>query len=153
VLEVTDKELGSLPEDPGDRLHVLAHAWAAATSSRVTLRIGGAEQLVVAMAESGPLIAMKLQSVMNRGRAKEATDLLDILQLTLDPATGPASRSALAEADPTLRQDALLHARLWFEDRVDRTLRLVRSIPEGRDMQLDDLRLVSELLQGTLEAP
>lgn len=111
------------------------------------------EQVTVAMAEPGPLIAMKLQSVMNRRRAKEATDLLDIVQLSLDRATGPASRSALAEAHPTLRHDALLHSRLWFDDRVDRTLRLVRSAPEGRDTRLDDLHLVGELLRGALSSP
>lgn len=151
VLEVTDAELASLPDDPGDRLHVLAHAWAAASSSPVMLRTDSAELLEVAMAEPGPLIAMKLQSVANRPQAKEATDLLDIVSLTLDTATGPASRSALATANPTLRRDALLHARMWFEDRIDRSLRLIRSIPEGRDTQLDDLRFVGELLHDTLE--
>lgn len=95
---------------------------------------------------------MKLQSVANRPGAKEATDLLDIVSLTLDAVTGPASRSALATADPTLCRDALLHTRLWFEHRIDRTLRLVRSIPEGRDTQLDDVRLVGEILNATLEA-
>lgn len=39
-------------------------------------------QVTVAVAESGPLVAMKLQSVMNRPNAKEATDLLDIVRLT-----------------------------------------------------------------------
>ena len=39
----------------------------------------------VAVAASGPLVAMKLQSVMNRYRAKEATDLLDIARLTSTP--------------------------------------------------------------------
>ncbi len=56
---------------------------AASTSSLVALRIDGAERVVVAMAEPGPLIAMKLQSIMNRGRVKEATDLLDIVAFTL----------------------------------------------------------------------
>ncbi len=100
------------------------------------------------MAEPGPLIAMKLQSIMNRGRVKEATDLLDIVAFTLDPVTGPTSRSQLADADRVLRGDALLHVQLWFEDRVDRSLRLVRNIPEGRE--LDDLRLVGDLLRGNL---
>ncbi len=117
ILEVTDDELASLAEDPGDRLHVLAHAWAAGTASPMTLRVGRSEQVTVNMAEPGPLIAMKLQSIMNRGRAKEATDLLDIVRQSLDLTTGPASRSALTEADPTLRHDALLHAQLWFDDR------------------------------------
>ena len=49
-------------------------------------------------------------------------------------------------------QDASIHAQLWFADRDDRALRLVRAVPEGRDVQLDDLHLVGELLQGALSA-
>ena len=33
ILEVSDAELEQLPEDPNDRLHVLSHAWAAATAT------------------------------------------------------------------------------------------------------------------------
>jgi len=49
------------------------------------------------------LVAMKLQSVMNRGRDKEAIDLLDIIQLSFDRNTGPA---------------AAQHADMWFRARV-----------------------------------
>ena len=106
----------------------------------------------MAVAEPGPLIAMKLQSIMNRGVAKEGTDLLDIVHLSLDPAAGHVSRSQLEAADPQLREDASLHANRWFEDQADRSLRLARAIPEGRDTQLDDLHLVGELLQSALTA-
>jgi hypothetical protein len=152
VLEVTDAELADLPDDPTDRLHVLSHGWAAATATPMLIRASGMPDLTVAVAEPGPLIAMKLQSIMNRGAAKEGTDLLDIVRLCLDPAAGPVLRSQLEAADPQLREDASLHARRWFEDHADRSLRLARAIPEGQDTQLDDLHLVGELLQSALTA-
>jgi hypothetical protein len=68
----------------------------------------------------------------------------------LDPAAGPVLRSQLEAADPQLRVDASLHAKRWFEDHADRSLRLARAVPEGRGTQLDDLRLVGELLQSAL---
>jgi len=55
----------------------------------VTLRASGTSELTVSVAEPGPIVAMKLQSIMNRGSAKEGTDLLDIIRLSVDPATGP----------------------------------------------------------------
>jgi hypothetical protein len=150
VLEVTDAELANLPDDPTDRLHVLSHAWAAATATPMILRATGVADLTVAVGEPGPLIAMKLQSIMNRGAAKEGTDLLDIIQLTLDHKAGPLSRSQLHAANAQLRQDAVLHVRRWFLDHAGRSLRLIRSIPEGRDTDIDDLHLVGELLHTSL---
>ncbi len=98
VLEVTDADLAHLPDDPTDRLHVLSHAWAATSATPVTIRATALPNLTVAVAEPGPLIAMKLQSIMNRGSAKEGTDLLDIIRLCLDPTTGPTLRTQLATA-------------------------------------------------------
>lgn len=152
VLEVTDAELTDLPDDPTDHLHVLSHGWAAATATPMLIRAGGMPDLTVAVAEPGPLIAMKLQSIMNRGATKEGTDLLDIVRLSLDPTAGPVLRSQLEAADPRLREDASRHAKRWFEDHAHRSLRLARAIPEGRDTQLDDLHLVGELLQSALTA-
>ncbi len=152
VLEVTDAEIADLPEDPTDRLHVLAHAWAAATATPVLISADGLPGLTVAVAEPGPLVAMKLQSVMNRGAAKEATDLLDIVRLTLDPVAGPLVRTQLATADSQLQQDAARHARRWFQDHAARSVRVMRAIPEGRETQLDDLHLVAELLLRALTA-
>lgn len=150
VLEVTDAELADLPTDPNDRLHVLSHAWAAATATPVLIQTAGRSDLTVAVAEPGPLVAMKLQSIMNRGTAKEGTDLLDIVRLTLDPVTGPTLRDQLAAADPQLREDAARHSDLWFRDRAARSLGIARRVPEGSETQLDDLLLVGELLQGVL---
>lgn len=150
VLEVTDADVAQLSDDPNDRLHVLSHAWAAATATPVVLRARGTPDLTVAVAGPGPLVAMKLQSIMNRGAAKEGTDLLDIIRVTLDPTAGPAALSQLASAGRQLRRDASRHATLWFNDRIKRSLDLVRAVPEGRDTQTDDLHLVGELIQSAL---
>lgn len=150
VLEVTDAALADLSDDPTDRLHVLSHAWAAETATPIWLRADGRPAFTVAVAEPGPLIAMKLQSIMNRGAAKEATDLLDIIRLTLDPIAGSVLRSQLAGASSRLREDADLHVQRWFGDHADRLLRRVRAIPEGYDTQAGDLELVGELLHRAL---
>lgn len=150
VLEVSDAELADLPDDPTDRLHVLSHAWAVATATPIVIRATGTGGLTTAVGEPGPLIAMKLQSLMNRGSAKEATDLLDIVNLTLDRRAGRVALTQLAGADARLRADAARHAARWFVERLDRSTRLVRGIPEGRDIEPDDLKLVGELLLGTL---
>lgn len=147
---MSDADLSPLPDDPTDRLHVQSHAWAAATATPVVIRATGVTDLTVAIGEPGPLIAMKLQSVMNRGAAKEATDLLDIVSLTLDRDAGPIALTQLGRADAGLRSDAALHAQRWFVDHVDRSVRLVRGVPEGARTERDDLRLVGELLLRTL---
>ncbi len=150
ILEVTDADLAPLPDDPTDRLHVLSHAWAATSATPVVLKVDHASDLTVAVAEPGPIVAMKLQSIMNRGAEKEGTDLLDIVRLCLDPTAGAVVRAQLGAADPQLRADAARHARRWFNDYADRSLRRVRSIPEGRATELDDLHLVGELLDAVL---
>ncbi|GIF64860.1 hypothetical protein Ais01nite_28950 [Asanoa ishikariensis] len=150
ILEVTDADLARLPEDPTDRLHVLSHAWAAASATLVTIRAVGVPDLAVGVAEPGPLVAMKLQPVMNRGRAKEATDLLDIIRLCLDPVAGPTVLTQLANSEPQLREDAGRHAGRWFDHQAGRSLRVVRAVPEGQGIELDDLHLVGELLHSVL---
>jgi hypothetical protein len=119
-------------------------------SMAMVIRAIGIPDVTVAVAEPGPLVAMKLQLVMNRGAAKEGTDLLDIIRLCLDPTVGATLRAQLAGAETQLRLDAARHARRWFNDHAERSLRLIRSIPEGRGTELDDLHLVGELLQGSL---
>lgn len=152
VLEVTDAELDELPTDPTDRLHVQSHAWAAATASPLLLSVDGLDSLAVRVAEPGPIVAMKLQSIMNRGAAKEGSDLLDIVRVTLDVGCGPTSRDQLQSADPTLRADALLHARRWFDQSATRSLSRIRAVPEGRDVDIDDVRLVGDLLVAALDS-
>jgi len=153
VLHVPQADREPLPDDRTDRLHVQAHTWAAATATDLTLAVTGAAPVTVAVAEPGPIIAMKLQAVMNRGAAKEGTDLLDIIRLTLDAQCGPASRDQLERADAQLREDALMHARKWFHDDAARLLPKIRAVPEGQDIEADDLELVGELLAGALKFP
>ncbi len=81
--------------------------------------------LTVAVAELGPVIAMKLQSIMNRGSAKGGPDLLDIVRLTLDRDCGPTSRDYLEAAGHQCARGALLHARRWFAQTADDEVRLV----------------------------
>jgi hypothetical protein len=155
IIEVTDSELDQLPDDPTDRLAVLSHDWAASSAASVRIRALGPSAVTVAeavvrVAGPGPLIAMKLQSVMNRLVEKERTDLLDIIRLTLDPVTGPVARAQLRETHSQLRADAVLHARRWFIEQKNRTIRLIRGIPEGADVDDDTIELVAELLLAEL---
>lgn len=152
VLEVTDAALRALPDDPTGRLHVMAHNWAAATASLMSLGTRGFAPVPVRVAEPGPLIAMKLQSLMDRGAAKEASDLLDIVRLTLDPMAGVAVRQQLAGGDPQLRADCLLHVTHWLITHAKRSLGRVRSTPEGRATTLDDLELTAELLIASVQS-
>jgi hypothetical protein len=156
VIEVTDSELSHLPEDETDRLAVLSHAWAIETATALRIRAASPlenarTEVVVRVAEPGPLIAMKLQSIMNRPVEKERTDLLDIVQLTLDRTAGPSARTQLGQADAQLAADARLHAYRWFVDRRDQTLRLIRELPEGANIDADTVQLVSELLLAELD--
>jgi hypothetical protein len=156
VIEVTDAELSHLPEDETDRLAVLSHAWAIETATAVRIRAAsasesGSTEVVVRVAEPGPLIAMKLQSIMNRTVDKERTDLLDIVQLTLDRTAGPSARMQLGKADTQLASDARLHANRWFVDLKNQTLRLIRELPEGADIDADTIQFVGELLLAELD--
>jgi hypothetical protein len=148
ILEVTDAELNDLPDDLTDRLHVLSHAWGAATASPVIMRADGIPPLSVCVAQPGALVAMKLQSMMNRGSAKEATDLLDIIHLTFDRVAGPMLREQLSSAEAQLRADAALHVERFFARNVERSHRLIRALPEATGVGLDDLRLAGELLSS-----
>lgn len=150
ILEVTDADLAPLPDDPTDRLHVLSHAWAAQTATPVCLATDNAAPVSVLVSRPAPLVAMKLQSVMNRGAAKEGTDLLDVVRLTTDPTTAACVIDGLRTADDQLRADALLHARRWFHDSADRALQRIRTIPEGASTTTEDLALVAELLGAAL---
>ena len=77
VLEVRQVEIDHPSDDPGDRLRASAHAWAHDTAT--DLRIGAVSaqddsiEVTTPVAEPGPLIAMKLQAVMNRSSQKQAT--------------------------------------------------------------------------------
>jgi hypothetical protein len=158
IIEITDAEVSRLPEDQTDRLAVLSHAWAIETATPLTIRAVGSPpesgpEVLARIAEPGPLIAMKLQSIMNRSADKERTDLLDIIRLTLDRGAGPSALAQLRNAAPQLASDARLHARRWFSDLKDQSLRRVRELPEGFDIDADTIELVGELLLAELDRP
>lgn len=157
VLEVSDSELNHLPQDPNDRLHVMSHAWGIASASPMSISVAETtddaklETVQVLVATPGPLIAMKIQAVMNRSAAKEATDLLDIVRLMLDPEAGPVARQQLAEANPQIAEDAALHAKLWFVQHRIKTAQLIRTVPEGSDVDQETIDLVGDLLLAELK--
>lgn len=156
VLDVTDTDLARLPDDPTDRLHVLAHHWAAAETDLVHLHAWDGKTLraeaTSLVAGPGPLVATKLQSAMNRGYGKKATDLLDIIQLTFDAAAGDLVDRQLRAADPTLAADALRHATLWFDTQAPETLRTINAIPAGASTSLDDVTTTGRILTAALSA-
>ncbi|MCY7419590.1 MAG: hypothetical protein LH650_14085 [Chloroflexi bacterium] len=96
VLEVRQVELDRPSEDSGDRLHASSHAWAYDTATALTIEAiaGNGDRLEVTalVAEPGPLVAMKLQAVMDRAVSKQGTDLLDIVRLVFDEADSPSVR-------------------------------------------------------------
>jgi hypothetical protein len=157
VLEVAVKHVGPPPEDPNDALYELAHTWAFETAEPMVLTAsampGSSEPSAVAeapVAGPGPLIATKLQSAVNRGTDKEATDLLDIIALLNDAATGPQALTSLENADPGLVEAAAEHVDLWFFKRREHTLRRVRSLPEGDWITPDLVGDVGEVLRAAL---
>lgn len=153
VLEVRQAELDNPSADPGDRLHTTAHAWAFHTATNTTIHAQRASGEVIRatarIAEPGPLIAMKLQAIMDRSSAKQGTDLLDIVRLTLDPATRPAAMAQLGTVDPSMARDLALHVDLWLVRNRVQSLRWIHDT-RADDVTSDDLALVTELLQTAI---
>ncbi|MBB6627500.1 nucleotidyl transferase AbiEii/AbiGii toxin family protein [Nocardioides sp. KIGAM211] len=154
VLEVNQAEIDHPSDDPGDRLHATSHAWAydTATSVRISAYAleGESIEVVTLVSEPGPLVAMKLQAIMNRTTDKEGTDLLDIVRLTLD---GDCRRSAIAQIQgrpAQMKDDIRQHSNHWFVDRRSWSLERIRSA--GGDVDADDLDLVHEVLADAASA-
>jgi hypothetical protein len=151
VLEVRQVELDQPSDDPGDRLHASAHAWANDTATNLAIevirRAGERVEVTAPVAEPGPLIATKLQSVMNRSVDKQGTDLLDIVRLAFDQAARPVALAQIADVDAAIAGDMALHVDLWFVRRRQQSLQCIRSAGGG-DIAEDDLALVAELLLG-----
>ncbi|WP_091116457.1 prevent-host-death protein [Nocardioides psychrotolerans] len=145
VLEVRQVELDEPSDDPGDRLHASAHAWANDTATDVVRSNGERIEVTTPVAEPGPLIAMKLQAVMNRSVAKQGTDLLDIVRLMLDAGARPIALRQIGAVATPVAADIALHVDLWFVRRRDLVLRSIHGVGGG-EITLDDLALVAELL-------
>ncbi|MDZ7910252.1 MAG: nucleotidyl transferase AbiEii/AbiGii toxin family protein [Rhodococcus sp. (in: high G+C Gram-positive bacteria)] len=150
VLEIRQVELDHPSDDPGDRLHASAHAWANDTATELTITAIPSPNdtpvhVTSLVAEPGPLIAMKLQAIMNRSESKQGTDLLDIVQLTLDDATRHIALDQIAHVEHAVAQDISVHIDLWLEQRRDKALRWIHAVG-GQEITTDDLELVAEML-------
>ena len=156
VLEVRQVELDRPSDDPGDRLHASAHAWAHDSATDVAIevmtRAGERVEAEAPVAEPGPLIAMKLQSIMNRAVNKQGTDLLDILRLSFDAETRTAALSQIAAVDPAVAHDIEMHVDLWLVRQRRRSLQWARAAG-GADVTLDDIDLAAELLLDAAARP
>jgi len=149
VLEVRQVELDQPSDDPGDRLYASSHAWASDTSTEMVIEVirrdGQHVEVATRVAEPGPLIAMKLQAVMNRSVDKQGTDLLDIVRLTFDDGTRSAAIEQIGAVADAVARDIAMHVDLWFLRRQQQALRWIRNVG-GDDVSGDDLQLVAELL-------
>lgn len=103
--------------------------------------------VVARVSQPGPLVAMKLQAIMNRSAEKQATDLMDIVRLALDAGSGPLVRAGLADLSQRVSADVALHVVLWFVRRRAQSLRALRQSGDA-DISMDDLDLVADLLLG-----
>lgn len=153
VLEVRQIELDEPSDNPGDRLHASSHAWAYDTATDLRVTVTSSESAVrrvtARFAEPGPLIAMKLQALMDRTTAKQGTDLQDIVRLILDEETRPVAMEQLSTCDQSMASDIAQHVQLWLVQRRLQVLGSVRATG-GADIGLDDVDLVAELLLGAL---
>ncbi|MFI5843470.1 hypothetical protein ACIA8K_27560 [Catenuloplanes sp. NPDC051500] len=154
VLEVPQIELDEPSDDAGDRLHASSHAWANDTATEMTLGVsqsnGESIEATTLVAEPGPLVAMKLQAVMNRSTAKQGTDFLDITRIMLDRATRPAAIEQIGNVEVSVASDIALHVDLWLVSRQAQALRLINAVG-GADITSDDIALVSEFLIDACE--
>jgi len=156
VLEVRQVELDRPSDDPGDRLHASAHAWAHDSATdlviEVITRAGERVEATAPVAEPGPLIAMKLQAIMNRAAGKQGTDLLDIVRLSFDVETRTAALAQIATVDPGVAHDIDTHVDLWLVRERQRSLQWIRAAG-GADITLDDIDLAAELLHDAAARP
>lgn len=156
MLEVRQAELELPSDDPGDRLHAAAHAWAYESASRVEISVQGTrgKPVVVSasVAETGPLVAMKLQALMNRPFAKQGTDLLDILRLVLGTTSREEAVFQLSTVTRRVADDVAPHVEYWLVANSMASLRAVRAVG-GTDVVADDLELVADLLLAACRAP
>jgi hypothetical protein len=149
VLEVRQVEIDQPSDDPSAGLHAFAHAWANDTASEITIEVaslsGAHVEVSTLVAEPGPLIAMKLQAIMNRVAAKQGTDLQDISRLVLDEQVRPTALAQLGDCRASTAADIALHVDLWMVRRRRQALRWIHDAG-GSDLTLDDLDLIAELL-------
>jgi len=154
VLEVRQVELDQPSDDPGDRLHASAHAWANDTATDVLIEVlrtaGERVRVITPVAEPGPLIATKLQAIMNRPVGKQGTDLIGIVRLVFDEVTRPVAMSQIGYVDAAVARDIALHVDLWLVRKRHQSLQWIHRAG-ARDVTRDDLDLVAELLNDAAQ--
>ena len=154
VLEVRQVEIDEPSDDPGDRLHASAHAWANDSATDLTIEVarrdGQRIEVTTPVAEPGPLIAMKLQAIMNRSVDKQGTDLLDIIRLTFDEDTRSASLRQITGVSDNVARDIAFHVDHWFVRKRRQALRWIHNVG-GDEITVDDLELVADLLGSASE--
>lgn len=154
VLEVRQIELDEPSDDAGDRLHAASHAWASDTASPVEIVVLHPDQstsrVLAPIAEPGPIVAMKLQAVMDRSAEKQGTDLQDIVRIVLDRDLRHDCLEQIRGCPVAMAQDITTHIEHWFGNRRTETLRAIRATG-GTDISGDDLDLVAELLTEAAE--
>lgn len=132
------------------------HAWANDSATDLTIEVvrrdGHRIEVATLVAEPGPLIAMKLQAVMNRSVDKQGTDLLDILRLTFDEVTRSVMLRQIAEVADHVARDISLHVDLWFVRNRQQALRWIHKAG-GVEITLDDLDLAADLLRASARRP
>jgi hypothetical protein len=157
VIAINQADIDHPSDNVGDRLHAMSHAWAQETATDVAISVVAANHSVLAeaaalVAQPGPLVAMKLQAVMNRVNGKEGTDLLDIVRLTLDPRCGALVSDQIAGQPEGMRKDIGEHVNGWFRIEAQRTLERVRLAGGANlDIDSDGIDLVAELLLAACE--
>lgn len=156
VISVNQAEIDHPSDDVGDRLFATSHAWAQRTATDVAISVVSASHTELAQADAlvaqpGPLVAMKLQSVMNRTNGKDGTDLLDIINLTLDPQCGELVTTQISGQSATIRSDIAEHVNGWFRIRRRQTLERVTDAGGAGLIDAQTVELVAELLEAACE--
>lgn len=145
---IADSGTPQLSAFDSDRLHAFALAWANDSATEVIIEVapvsGARVEVTALVAEPGPLVAMKLQAIMNRATGKHGTDLQDIARIILDEHVRPTALAQLGTCDTSSAADIAPHVDLWLVDRRRQAPQWIHDAG-GRDLTLDDLDLVAEL--------
>ena len=157
VLDAGPHDLDRQFSDPTDRLEATAHRWALDTATFMRIEANSIDETravetvlaEVLVARPGPLVAMKLKASVDRGAAKQATDLLDVVRLVTDPVASRHVAREFTAVDAQVRTDVAHHAAQQFFDRRPQTRRMIRNLNvAGIDDTLVDA--AGEFLAGLL---
>lgn len=112
---------------------------------QVVLIDGDQVHVTTPVAEPGPLVAMKLQAVMNRSTNKQGTDLQDVVRLVLDRSAGPTALEQIGTCEAPMPADIAAHVDRWLRDLRADTFRWIRT-SGGGDLTIEDIDLADDLI-------